>query len=782
MYLRILKKDLKRKKAMNAIMLIFIILASMFIASGANNMITVATALEDYFELAEVPDYWFATTYEKEAKRFSDFAKEEGYAFKTAELIQLNPKSIKVDNEAFVYSNSVCLSTVKGSKIFDEKEKEITTVEDGEIYVPNCIFSSGKNNFYNGCKILIESGNVKKEFTLKSFSRDALFGSPMIGMTHFLVSENDYKLFDTKNNTMFYSLSAYTKDASFMEKYNNLDLKTIMGVNRSGIKLMYFMDTIIAALILVVSICLILISMVILRFTIQFTMSEEFREIGVMKAIGITNGKIRGLYIVKYLAISLTGGILGLAFSFPFGRLLIKSVSKNIIITGENRFFLNIIFAAGAAFAVVLFCYLCTRKIRKFSPIDAIRNGETGERYHRKGVIRLNKSFLPPVFFMAVNDIFSGLKKYLSMILIFTLGFLLIIIPVNTINTLQSDSLISLFSMADCDLTITQELLFSPEEDNQDMVEKNLQDVRNTLKKHHIEADVFQEIMFRFNISCEDKKTSSLAFQGTGGVKCSQYAYLLGSPPENKNELAISHIVADVIGADIGDMVHINIGDDDRAYTVSAIYQSMNNLGEGIRFYQEEDIDYQFAIGAFGTQISYRDNPDKETFNERKTLLQNIYSDSKIYTAGEYISYMIGDSAGQIESVKTLILAIILCINMLVALLMVKSFITKEKGEIALLKAIGFKNSSLIAWQSLRIGMVLFISILLGTALSTPLSKITVEPIFSIMGAKSIEFIIIPLEVYVIYPLTLLLATVLAASLGALQLRKISSRETSNIE
>ncbi|MDE7212160.1 MAG: hypothetical protein K2O03_12075 [Lachnospiraceae bacterium] len=63
MYLRILKKDLKRKKTMNAIVLIFIILAATFIASSVNNMFTITTALDDYFEMAEVPDYWFATPY-----------------------------------------------------------------------------------------------------------------------------------------------------------------------------------------------------------------------------------------------------------------------------------------------------------------------------------------------------------------------------------------------------------------------------------------------------------------------------------------------------------------------------------------------------------------------------------------------------------------------------------------------------------------------------------------------------------------------------------------------
>ncbi len=51
MYLRILKKDLKRKRAMNVILLVFIILASMFMSSGVSNIITVTTALDSYFEI-----------------------------------------------------------------------------------------------------------------------------------------------------------------------------------------------------------------------------------------------------------------------------------------------------------------------------------------------------------------------------------------------------------------------------------------------------------------------------------------------------------------------------------------------------------------------------------------------------------------------------------------------------------------------------------------------------------------------------------------------------------
>lgn len=782
MYLRILKKDFKRKKTMNTILLIFITLAAMFIASSANNMITVSTALDSYFEKAGVPDYWFAMTSEQEMERFDAFAGENGYHYSCTRLIQIDPRDVTVSGAAFEYGNSLCLSAIGGPRVFDDSGKEITQVSDGEIYVTAEIFGSGENDFYEGCKIVIASEGIKKEFTLKGYTKDVLFGSSMIGMTRFLVSENDFALFQEKNAGVMDSIAVYTDDAEFMEKFQELDAQTIMAVNESGIKQMYIMDMLIAAIVLVVSVCLILISMVILRFTINFTMNEEFREIGVMKAIGITNFKIRGIYIVKYLAISAIGAAIGFAFSFPFGSILMENVSKNIMVSESGKFLLNFACVAGTAMVVVLFCYFCTRKVKKLSPIDAIRNGETGERYSGKGFLHLSKGKLAPIPFMAVNDILSEKKKYVSMLLIFLLGILLVIIPINTINTLQSDRLIEWFNMAKFDLVISQELLFSPDGNNADRIQEKLDEVRAVLQENQIEADVFQEIMFRFYISCGNKKKSSLAFLGVGDVTTDMYSYLEGTAPQNRGEVAISYLVADEIGAKIGDDVKINIGGETRQYTVTAINQSMNNLGEGIRFYQEEELDYFYAGGSFGIQIKYTDNPDSKTIEERKALIKKQCPDADVYSAGEYISYMIGNVAQQLEGVKRLILGIIGCINMLVAVLMAKSFIARERGQIAIMKAIGFRNSALVIWQTLRIGIVMLIAIILGTLVSAPLSKLLVEPIFRMMGAYSVEFEIIPLEVYVIYPLAVLAITVFAGMLAALQLRKISASEVSNIE
>lgn len=325
MFLSILKKDLKRKKTMNIILLIFITLAAMFIASSANNLITVTSALDKYFEKAEVPDFWFSLVFQTDIEKFSEFAEKNGFEYKITDLIQIDPKDITIDSEVFDYKNTTCISSLNGSKVFDSDGYEITEINNGEIYVSAEIFNS--NNFHDGEKIKISLNGKEKEFTLKGYVKDALFGSSMIGMTRMLVNKDDWEFFNDEQASIMSSVCVYTTDTEFNEKFMELELNLVFNADYSMIKMMYIMDMMNAATVLIVSICLILISMVILHFTINFTMSEAFREIGVMKAIGIPNNSIRGLYIAKYLAVSVIGALIGLALSIPFGKLLLANVS-----------------------------------------------------------------------------------------------------------------------------------------------------------------------------------------------------------------------------------------------------------------------------------------------------------------------------------------------------------------------------------------------------------------------------------------------------------------------
>ena len=61
MYLSILKHDLKRKKAMNTILLIFITLSVMFISSSVNTVMSVITATDSFMDISGAKDYFIAT-------------------------------------------------------------------------------------------------------------------------------------------------------------------------------------------------------------------------------------------------------------------------------------------------------------------------------------------------------------------------------------------------------------------------------------------------------------------------------------------------------------------------------------------------------------------------------------------------------------------------------------------------------------------------------------------------------------------------------------------------
>ena len=57
MLIDILKRDLRRSRTMNVIILLFVILAVTFIASSVGNLTAVTSSLDDYFDQAGVGDY-----------------------------------------------------------------------------------------------------------------------------------------------------------------------------------------------------------------------------------------------------------------------------------------------------------------------------------------------------------------------------------------------------------------------------------------------------------------------------------------------------------------------------------------------------------------------------------------------------------------------------------------------------------------------------------------------------------------------------------------------------
>ena len=795
MYLNILKKDLKRKRAMNIILLVFIILASMFVSSGVSNIMTVTTALDRYFEMADVPDY--LAIYQKKASDKDVYKVLENASaideFRIEEGITITQSNITRKGEPLDASNTsqtLALQSdrVMGINYFLDDGSILKSVPKGKIYT--AAFTEKNMGLKVGDRITVEVEGVSREFTFAGGFKDAVLGSELTGVKRFIINGEDFDEYmsDETIKTMYSAKLLYIQTADIDRTRSQIadisDGCTFEG-GSDMLSSAYIFDMIITGLILVVSLILIIISFVVLRFTISFTLSEEFREIGVMKAIGIRNIKIRGLYLVKYSAISVAGAAAGLVLSYPFGKMLRGLSTDSIIIDSSSNAFVNIICAVLVAAVILLFCLGCTGRVSKMSPIDAVRNGQTGERFRKKSIMSLGRSKLGTTAFLAVNDIVSSPKRYAVIILTFFLCMSLLIILSNAVASLKSGKLLKYFSQADCHVVtnVGDEAMEFMTEDGHEKVKKYLEDMERTLAENGMPAKCMTEYFMYPMIKHGEYESKTALLQGTG-TTTDMYEYSEGTPPQNSGEIAVTTVLAKKLKAAVGDTVTVSYPTGETAeYIITAMYQAMVNQGTSVRVHNDCDINYLSAVGSPGTQIKFTDDPDDKEVLRRIEKIKELYPKfSSVKTAGETVKDTtgVGDA---IDAVKKLSAVLTVILAALVTVLMERSFIAKEQGEIALMKAIGIRNSTIYGQYTLRFFIAVSVAVIIAELLGMTLTKLCFDPIFGTMGLEmGVEYVQNPVEIYAVFPAIVLAATAASAFFTSLYTNKIKSSDTANIE
>jgi|GEM_PF-440760 len=793
--INILKNDLKRKKSINIILLLFIILASMLMAGSVNVLYTTSTAISRMMNRANVPFLSvFAYDNPKTNGQIEDWAgtsdKVSGY--KKEEILILISNVFQKDSKQIVPKdkvNSVLLSGIPKTSalVFDQNDQPIT-LKTGEIAIPVSFHNEYDVNIGDEITMYIDGEN--KEFTVTAYEKDIMFGSDMI-MRRFMISDEDFAAFQKKDTVDLVKLNCWAIAAadgvsyrSIAGEFGSKAINVIFTLGRGDIDTSYTISKLVAIVMMIVSFCLILISFLILRFTIVFTVQEDYREIGVMKAIGIRSTGIRRLYLVKYLAISLAGGLIGFVLSFLYSKMMLQNSSETFITEDGG---ISVLLAAASSLLVValsmFFCWLCTGKINRVSVMEAIHQGNTGERFSRSKKIRLFKRPLMNTSdFLSASDLVNGFKKFAILTITFILGTMLIILPLNIINTLKdSEAMMNLFALPPFDMSVINNALIGA------TISGDKQALKDELAK---EAEGFAREGYPIDFHIELAKTASLytdnsdeglnvnAWQGID-YSTDKYLYIKGSGPESMNEIAISSKVASYFGISVGDTITGNLQEETRTFIVTGLFQSMANLGMTARLSEN----YPLTLSGFSSIGMYGEFKDPEVDVEKaKADLSKAFPHSSISSKMDFYNNYLGSTVKSIDSMKNLIVGVVLGIIFLITCLIVRMLIAREVPEIALLKSIGFRDSRLRRWQIGRIVIVLVTSIVIGTVLAGTIGSSLVAGVFKMMGATNVPLIIVPLQVYVLYPALLLVSTILAAAVSIGQIRKTKIWEINNQE
>lgn len=787
MWLEILKKDLKKQKSVNIILLLFIMLSTVFLASSVSNICVVMNGLETYMECANVSDVTAVFGGEDEKEAFEDWLDSRGevtaYAGEQLCEIAADDISTGADKKAGSFESngaSLYLGAVgsRYAKPLDSDGNDLV-LETGEVAVSPGLME--RNGLRVGDELRFRVDGVTYTYRIAIQTRDIMFGNELSGMGRFVFCQEDYdRMVSGCDNVriVIYGIDTTDSDKT-LASISEPGFKLLVNIyDRSIYPLLYVFDMIIAALLIMIGICLILISLMILRFSLRFTMEENYREIGVMKAIGMRNIAIRRIYLVKYFALVVAGASAGLLISIPVGNRMTTGVSKNMVLgDSTGTLGLNVVCSAAVIMFVTTMCVVFTGKLKKISAIEAIRNGGSGERYqNRRGISLYKRKYMGTVSFLGLNDILCNMKRYLVLFLTFCISFVLITVPLNTLTTMDSDEMASKFSL-DPDAAIYLDRL----EARGDAPYHSTMELENAMRRierelsgqgYEASLSVGALCFMEYTVNDEGKVIKPLTNYpiGENGGYCE---YSAGEAPKLENEVAFSRKIMDENHLEIGDTVTASIGGEERKLIITGYYSDYMQLGNSSRLNPAIDMSGEILTGYWKASVVMETDLSRQELADR---MKEQFPQYGWVTAQEAIDANIGTTKDTMRAMQLPMTAMLCLLIMLISLLMMKLFIVREKGQLAMLQSIGWRRHDIRMWLVMRMVWVVLLSMVFAVPLSMLCDRFILRNIFAIMGAE-LQIQVEPLKAYLLYPAVLLVGIMAATYSATGSVRRINASD-----
>lgn len=770
MLLRMLRNDLMRKKGITAALFIFVLLAALLVSSGSRMIMELTSSIQYLFSESKTPHFVQMHAGDLDQTKVNTWA--EGNAMveqhQIVEMVNINGANLYLGAES--EKNTVMdIDLVTQNQQFDyllNLNSEIIQVRDGEIAVPVYYLQQNKLNI--GDQVRINNGAFERSYTIVDFVRDAQMNPSVVHSKRFIVSPNDLEQLKQGVGEMEYliefRLHDPAKTSEFTQAYQNAGLPNAGPVVTYGLfQLLNAMtDGIIAAVIILVSLVLILIAMLCIRFTMLATIEEDYREISVMKAIGIAEKDIKRLYLVKYVFMAGLASFLGYIASLGVNQLFVSNIMLYMGKAPATLLHFAVpLLAAGLIFTmVVLFCRAVLRRFRSISAVEALRTGSLGDTQIVRNRLNLSRNRWSSVpVFLGLKDVMQRVKMFRLLLFVFIVSSFIMIVPLNFLNTLQAPSFISYMGVGQSDIRIDLR--------HTNDVEQRYARLVNQIKN---DADVQKYsplVTSQFKIRNAEGSYDNLSVE-SGDFSIFPLSYLSGNAPATDREIALSDANSNDLKLKTGDQLTLQVGGKDQVMTVSGIYQDVTNGGKTAKallpYNKDSVLWYVVSL----------DLKDRGVMAAKIAAYEKDFSPARVTDLQGYLNQTLGGTIQQLKLVTTLALAIGVFISILITSLFLQMMVAKDNNDIAVLRSIGFALSKIKLKYVVMSLVILIVGVAAGTILSNTLGPMLVSGIMSSFGASKIVFVIDPVQAYVICPL-LLAGTIIITAWISIQ----SIRETS---
>jgi putative ABC transport system permease protein len=643
-------------------------------------------------------------------------------------------------------------------------EGNIIQVADGEVYVPVNYMQDGTTTVGDRVDV------AGKQFTVVGFLRDSQMNSLLSSSKRFLVSQNDFEALKDLGSVE-YLIEFRLHDLATLGAFETAYTAASLEANGPTITYPLFRmlnglsDGLMIAVILMVSALVIAVAFLCIRFTLLAKIEDDYREIGVMKAIGLRVSDIKRIYLAKYAAIAAAGSLLGFGLSIIFQDALLANI-RLYMGESENTSLAPLLGILGVLLvflAIIAYVNGVLGRFRKIFPAEAIRFGISQEKSGGGKYFRLSvNKLLGANVFLGMKDVLARKKMYATMLAVLVLASFMIIVPQNLYNTISAPSFITYMGVGISDLRIDIQ-------QTKDISEKATEIAAAMEKDNDISRFVVlttQTFRARLKDGSEERIKVEL-----GDHSVFPLTYSEGHAPVAENEIALSMIYANEMGKRVGDVLPLLIEGQEKKLTVCGIYSDITNGGKTAKaVFTDTSTDIMWSV--ISAELL-----DPSLIDVKIAEYAGRFKFAKVSDVDEFILQTYGSTISAIGKAAFAALVVALTLTMLITLLFMRMLVAKDRYAIAVMKAFGFTNSDIKAQYMARSVFVLSVGIVLGILLANTLGEALAGMVIASFGASSFSFVVNPLAAYPGASLLMIVSVLMATILGTLDAGKIKVSE-----
>lgn len=563
-------------------------------------------------------------------------------------------------------------------------------------------------------------------FTVAGFYEDPFMGSSMIGMKGFLINGQDHEEIIgmieesgadslAREGFMLHISQVYGSAltaAQFNALLNeNTSLTSYVEFTHSRESISGFMLTlqnVFTSLLLAFVAILLLASMAVLSHSIGSTIEQDYKNMGILKTMGFTSGKLRKIQLLQYFITTLCGMGVGLLLSIPAAGLICTMTVTATGLLIPSALPASICLTALAAILLLLmgFVWFRTGTIRRISPVNAIRGTWKKSQESKRAAFPIQKKGLP--FWLALRQLLSGRRRYMGACLaaVLLVFFASLIGRVNAWLGPNGEGLMDAFNPSDLHIAA------------QPMRETATRQVEQTIESYTSIIDSYDLAMPSVSVNGVDMTANVIS-------EPERFHLLSGQTCREADEVVLTEFVAADLGVSVGDSIIVAGALGSGEYVVSGIYQCANDMGMNIGMNREgydrigEESPSIWCTHYFLADLSLKP--------EIMQALQDTYGGDVYLHENSW-----PELAGILSAMQALMIflyAMVILFVLVVTLLTAGNLLQAEQRDLSIYRAMGFSSGQLRCSFALRFGMIA----LLGSTLGTILSAFLTDPLVAML-------------------------------------------------